>query len=370
MDRDGFERSISTGTSLDPDIDDEVEDEDIIGEEDESIIEKDTTPLYPIAEGEEEEEEEEESGPRIRVKEQWRTLAGKSLSPPLPSSPNDEIPANGITRETKGEGDGLRGSSKWNRVRRVRLNDANTPTSTVRPTTIGLNDNRNQVKFRTARTPFLREGETHFVWRPKKRPQLANLVEMLKKQDEEGPSPAKTTPKEEDPVKVPRTPRPASKIGTSGGLTTPKPSSLRSRQQTLFNRVIATQAVLKETTDELLNDDALESPPNKPKHISLLNASKKVTANIKKQKLANDGKRDFSDIVSHFLTKSRSEEESKDSESSEGGAGLGKGWSLARTSVVPQRNLQIKRRDTRGAIPITTLREIVREEKLQTEALR
>ena len=100
---------------------------------------------------------------------------------------------------------------------------------------------------------------------------------------------------------------------------------MHSRQKTLFNRVIATQAILIEHTDELLNDEKPEEEP-KPRHLSLLEASKKVTASLKRQKSDEESK-NFSDIVSQYLNKSKSEVDEKREElTTSGSSSSGGGW--------------------------------------------
>ena len=217
-------------------------------------------------------------------------------------------------------------------MKRVRLIDAK------RPSKLSLGSTGLKM---SKKTPFLREGETHKVWRPKKRPQLADFVELLRQKEEKD----KVSNGEVDPTRL-QTPK-DTKTTSFMLPTTPTSASLQSRQKNLFNRVIATQAVLKETTDELLNEKQ-EEMPKKPRHMSLLEASKKVTANIRRQKAGRNAPKSFSDIVSEYLAKSKEER----SQSEEKPVPTKK-WNTSKKSLL--------RKETRGAIPISTWREIVRE---------
>lgn len=380
-DFDGYKRSISNATSLD-------DDEDIIGYEEEegeelkepaSVENIPSSPLYPIAESEEEEEEEaekEQLTQKSKIRGRWKSMAEKSLqqeglvteAPPSESSSADES-----------------GSTPTVQAKKVKLNDS----SAKRPSklsfsenTVGGTEDTNTVirRRKSMRTPFLREGEMHKVWRPKKRPQLADLVEILQRQDSEpvssGTRPPSVALPEDIPTatpplslnvnnttstKAPPTTTTTTRLvtpTTSKNLkvhspTSPRTGSLRTRQKTLFNRVMATQAVLKETQDELLSD---EKPETAKPHISLLEASKKVTANLRKQK-SNEESKNFSDIVSQYLAKPKPEESSGAETNLESS---GKGWSAAAGLMKAH---ALKRKETKGAIPLTTLREIMREER-------
>ena len=373
QDKEGFKRSISVDVTLDDDNEEAVYE----GEDELSPLhDKATTPLYPIAEGEEEEEEEEEEEKEEvsikrdrlmslkRAKGNWRNLAGKSL-------------AGGEEEEEEVSQESAEGGTKWNTVRKVHLNDTDPSHNSAgaRPTNLKLTNGTKVTLRKNVRTPFLREGETHFVWRPKKRPQLSDLVAMLKNKDEEEERLKAAERKakeafEEEVTPVPRTPKPT-KVGSSFVL--PRSGSLRTRQQALFKRVIATQAVLKESTDELLKDEEEPETPNKPKHMSLLEASRKVTANIKKQKKTVEGTRDFSDIVSEYLAKTKSEEKSPDPKSggaAEEGGAKGSGYKGRMSMGPPRKPIMLQRRETKGAIPISTFREIVREGKLHPDGTR
>lgn len=341
-DREGYERSISVATTLD---EDEYLSE-LNLDEYEDLFSDPSSPLQPIAEEEEEEEEEvwpgvgpeeeeaaESGGEAVkkRVRSKWQNVAGKSLE------------EQNVVNSGAGGGEGQEKAvgSGWGKVKMVRISD-----NPKRPDKLTL-----RARRASRLTPFLSEGERHMVWRPKKRPQLASLVELLKHtetgQEDQPAKPDK--PVETSPVK--------SRVGGPWGalLTPTRTPSLRSRQKTLFNRVIATQAVLKETTDELLNKDKpIEEVMKKPRHITLLDASKKVTANLKKQKSTEDDSKNFSDIVSKYLAKTKA-----DGVSVEGGvaAGASGGWGTVRNKK------PLLRKETRGAISLQTLRELVREEK-------
>ena len=344
QDMEGYQRSISMATS----VDDEFEVESDINLDDYEDTSSDpTSPLEPIAEEvvrEEEvggvgpEEVEAGSGETTRkIRSQWQNVAGKSLED------RNAVSSSGV------QGQGTTGSG-WGKVKMVRISD-----DPKRPDKLTL-----RAKRASKPTPFLSEGERHMVWRPKKRPELAKLVELLKETRQEDAPEKPEKPVEKSPVKPPTG-------GPWGALLTPsRTPSLRSRQKTLFNRVIATQAVLKETTDELLNEDKpLEEVTKKPRHITLLDASKKVTASLKKQKSTEENSKNFSDIVSKYLAKSRAESASSEEGSAPASAtglgptGVSGGWGTVRGAS----RKPLQRKETRGAISLQTLRELVREEK-------
>lgn len=294
------------------------------------------------------EEDEERGGAenpatKVKMRSKWQNMAEKSLEQEEEGHLEDSVASTG---------------SGWGKIKMVRIQE-----DPRRPTKLTL-DNR---KLRTRRkkvTPFLSEGETHMVWRPKKRPQLANLVELLAQSQDNNDLTAKKPPIPEIQTPKPTTPQQSTtKPGPSLLLPTPTPSpSLRSRQKTLFNRVFATQAVLKEHTDEILNDDKNEEELS-PRHMTLLQASKKVTANLKRQKSETEEAKSFSEIVTQFLAKSKGEEEGAEpvQESSVSSAGAaGSKWGALRS-----KKPVLARKETRGAIPIQALRELVREGKKQ-----
>lgn len=333
-DRDGYERSISKEGSLDteygPDtfnLDDIPEGIELDELEELSPVATVGTPLCPIL------EEEEEGGevPSNGWRSKWQSVAERSLEKGSGgaegSSVEDSITSTG---------------SKWGKVKRVRIQAEESSGEPKRPQNLDL-----QQRRKSYRTPFLSEGETHMVWRPKKRPQLANLVDMLQHNQREVAEPAKPATKQPTTLKE------------HNSLVSPPVSrtpSLRSRQKTLFNRVIATQAVLKEHTDELLEQE--EQEESKPRHLTLLEASKKVTASLKKQKSSEEGSKNFSDIVSQYLTNAKASTEGEEKRA-EPAAPTSK-W-----GTVLSKKPALVKRDTRGAISIQTLRDIVREEKIQ-----
>ena len=377
QDKEGFQRSLSVNVTLESEptsygrlTDDEFS----------PVHEKATTPLYPIAEGEEEEEEEEDEEEMQRkyrreramslkrAKGNWWNLAGNVL---MAEERESEEANEGNQEDDKG--------GKMGTVQRVKLNDSDPSrqaSGAVRPSNIKLKNGTKITRRTSARTPFLREGETHFVWRPKKRPMLSDLVDMLKNREEDEPELTSYEQKESEanleeelssttPL-PPRTPKPT-KSGSTFALN--RSGSLRTRQQALFNRVIATQAVLKETTDELLKEDEPETP-QKPKHMTLFEASKKVTANLKKQKKAKEGTKDFSDIVSEYLAKTKAEAKSSESSGMKDDGPKSAGYRGRMSMGPPRKHVNIQRKETKGAIPISQLREIVREERMQSEESR
>ena len=309
-DREGYERSIKTATSIDPE--DEYSLEELTGiegyeavyhdvEEELSPTEKVIVPLYPIAEGEggEEEggreeltssiakltpEEHPSEAKRPKLRHMWRKVAEKSLeeSSSFEDPPNlsEATPTSAPNPEDSITSTG----SGWNRpVKIVRISEG--ADAKGRPKQLRL------MRRKSFETPFLREGETHRVWRPKKRPELANLVEQLQRTENKTGEPGLSLGLQPPPITA-QPPKPPS----SSSLTLPvRTPSLRSRQKTLFNHVTATQAVLKESTDELINTEEEEQgaePVSAKKkgrgHISLLDASRKVTTNSKKQKLQDE----------------------------------------------------------------------------------
>ena len=215
--------------------------------------------------------------------------------------------------------------------KKVRINDDRPQ----RPTNIPLKDEDNQ------KSAYLREGDSHRVWRPKKAPQLANLVsDLLKKEktkQSNEPSVSATTPvAPRFPVLSP---------------TAASRSDLKSRQKTVFNRVLATQVLLRETTDELLKEDEDQQP--KP-HLTLLEASKKISANIKKQRSADEDARgdEFSSVVRNCLIKMRSGDQSIDVSTPNDNSGASNG--------VRRRN---SRRDPKkGAVPLKKWKHLARKE--------
>ena len=269
----------------------------------------------------------------------WQKVAAKSLDMVEEEDDKTTSLGSGEKQENGGEQ-----QSGWNKVKKVRIQKAK------RPSKLQLTKNPTPKLVaiaRQAQSIYLREGESHQVWRPKK--QLSDVVEKLNKQlkeEERQPSPDKA---KRPPLQTP----------------TAAKSSLRSRQKTVFNRALATQAVLKETTDELLNEaDEEGEEANKPK-LSLREASKRITANLKKQESqSGTGGTNISNVVSQYLAKLRAE----------GGTDLlSSGGSDAATSpLVPQpvRRRQGTRRvaftDTPGAVELKQWKKIVRNAKTQS----
>ena len=138
---------------------------------------------------------------------------------------------------------------------------------------------------------FMREGDGHRVWKPKrKRPQLYDVVKDVMRQrtlsetsEEPEPEPEKPTPEEK------------------------KKKSLWERQRTLAHRLKVTQLVFKEQNEELVNEDA------QPKQLSLRDASRRISENLKQQK--SDGLH-FTDIVSLYLEQQHSTEQQENGETS------------------------------------------------------
>ena len=138
---------------------------------------------------------------------------------------------------------------------------------------------------------FMREGDGHRVWKPKrKRPQLYDVVKDVMRQrtlsetsEEAEPEPEKPTPEEK------------------------KKKSLWERQRTLAHRLKVTQLVFKEQNEELVNEDA------QPKQLSLRDASRRISENLKQQK--SDGLH-FTDIVSLYLEQQHSTEHQENGETS------------------------------------------------------
>ena len=277
-------------------------------------------------------EANEETSPKTKA--MWQKVAAKSLEI---VDEDDKPQENGGEQQPSG----------WNKVKKVRIQKAK------RPSKLQLTKNptpRLVAVAKQAQSIYLREGESHQVWRPKK--QLSEKVEKLNKElkeEERQPSPDKA---KKPPLQTP----------TAGK------SSLRSRQKTVFKRALATQAVLKETTDELLNDaDEEGSEDTKPK-LSLREASKRISANLKKQEsqVGVGGGANISNVVSQYLAKLRAE----------GGTELlssGGSTSDAATSpLVPQptRRRQGTRRvafiDTPGAVELKQWKKIVRNAKTQS----
>ena len=137
------------------------------------------------------------------------------------------------------------------------------------------------------RSLFLKEGDGHIVWQPKNpTPQLYNVVADLMKKKKRAEKAAKLEPPEE--------------------------KSLSERQRTLAYRIQATRAVLKEQNEELINEDV--QPSEHKKHISLRDASKRISENLKQQKSVSTTRPEFSSIVSQYIHQQSQEYESNGAE--------------------------------------------------------
>ena len=288
-------------------------------------------------------EADEEVSPKTKA--MWQKVAAKSLE--IVDEDDNRTASLGGSGERPQENGGEQQPSGWNKVKKVRIQKAK------RPSKLQLTKNptpRLIAVAKQAQSIYLREGESHQVWRPKK--QLSEKVEKLNqelKEEERQPSPVKA---KKPPLQTP----------------TPGKSSLRSRQKTVFKRALATQAVLKETTDELLNDADEEGTEDTKPKLSLREASKRITANLKKQEsqVGVAGGANISNVVSQYLAKLRAE----------GGTELlssGGSTSDAATSpLVPQptRRRQGTRRvaftDTPGAVELKQWKKIVRNAKTQS----
>ena len=125
------------------------------------------------------------------------------------------------------------------------------------------------------------EGDSyHCVWRPRKQPCLPDLVGELQERRRKFSLENRT---------IPLTERSACRM------------YLKLRQQNLMNRVQATQAVLKESTDEILGTPIAKKPP-----ISFKEASRRI---ISDQKRHNLNRNTLSDIVTQYVAKVASERE-------------------------------------------------------------
>ena len=125
----------------------------------------------------------------------------------------------------------------------------------------------------------LKEEKKYKVWRPKRKPHLPDLVKSSKESHQKKSVPA-----------VPQLDHSTSSI------------SLLVRQQQLLDRVQATQAVLKESTNEILSP----SPTTKKSRISFKEASQRVISDQKRQ---SSGHNSLSDIVTQYQEKIKRERE-------------------------------------------------------------
>lgn len=280
------------------------------------ILKKKSSPLSPIREGDEDAKIEMSSEQHDKARSHWKSAVGKVSQESGESETTFTNQGSEDMPRTLSEG------SAWKKVKKVQLNDS-------RPTTLSLREDDNGSPEHE--TFYLHEGQMHQVWRPKKNPQLANLVtNMMKAKKQESRSPL---------------------------LATPSKADLRSRQKTLFNRVQATQAVLKETTDEILyeedeDEDDEDVRAKRKSRLTLHAATKKISANLLRQKSAEKERQSISDVVSQYLAKARAEPATVQDEIQ---ASPGGNFSTQKTVRRPA--------ETPGAIPLKKWREIVRENK-------
>ena len=174
----------------------------------------------------------------------------------------------------------------------------------------------------------------HQVWRPKKRPCLPDLVIVAKELQE------RRRKSMRDCNTKPDLQRSVSKM------------ILLNRQQHLLNRVQATQAVLQESTDEVLgNPDPVTEKPI----VSFREVSRRIISEQKKQKTKH---RKLSDIVTQYLATVESERETQAPPSLD----LRSPASFE-NPMLPKRGLY-KRSSTRGilgAIPIDEWNKLIGE---------
>ena len=85
-------------------------------------------------------------------------------------------------------------------------------------------------------------------------------------------------------------------------------TSIRSRQKALFSRVQATQAVLKERLNEVLNEEEEVDEVRKPK-ISFKEAGWLIVANLRKAREREREHLHMADVVLQYVTKMRTLEE-------------------------------------------------------------
>ena len=182
---------------------------------------------------------------------------------------------------------------------------------------------------------FLREGDGHRVWKPKrKRPQLYDVVkDVVMRQRTLSENSEEPEPEPEKPVPVAK-------------------KSLRQRQRTLFNRVHVTQQVFKEQNEALINEDT--QPSQHKKHLSLRDASKRISENLKRQK--SDGLH-FTDIVSQYI-----EQQSSTEQEENGDAPKPASAGPIPSPVKPRHPKAGKNAETPGVVPLNKWRQICRQQ--------
>ena len=213
---------------------------------------------------------------------------------------------------------------------------------TKRPTNIMFKKSSISRASKMTETPFLREGERHIVMVPTKKKSPRGHHRLASSTSD---STLKNSEKEDDREE-------------EGDMNSQKMiGSLRRRQRTLQNRVRATQTVLKESNEEILNGDE-RTTSKSAKHWSLLKASTKVSANLMKQREL-ENRRSFFDVVSQYTAQVGMQQ-----------------FSPSKTSLSPndkccQEELEVKtprpkgrllsRKESSGAIPIVDLRKYIRD---------
>ena len=182
---------------------------------------------------------------------------------------------------------------------------------------------------------FLREGDGHRVWKPKrKRPQLYDVVKDVVMRQRT------LSENSEEPAPEPEKPVPVAK------------KSLWQRQRTLFNRVHVTQQVFKEQNEALINEDT--QPSQHKKHLSLRDASKRISENLKRQK--SDGLH-FTDIVSQYI-----EQQSSTEQEENGDAPKPASAGPIPSPVKPRHPKAGKNAETPGVVPLNKWRQICRQQ--------
>ena len=190
---------------------------------------------------------------------------------------------------------------------------------------------------RSGNATVCEEDNYHQVWRPKKQPHLAELVMCSKELQER-----------------------QRKSTRDGTVRPPLDRSLSSRdlfirQQQLFDRIQATQAVLKDSTDQIVLDSA-DSTAKKPP-MSFKEASRRV---ISDQRKRNRGHSSFSDVVTQYLAKMESERDAYGA-SSQNPQTPTSSIRFPSWHSKPQLSKQSSSQGVLGAIPIDEWHKLVEE---------
>ena len=181
---------------------------------------------------------------------------------------------------------------------------------------------------------FLREGDGHKVWKPKrKRPQLYDVVKDVMNQ-------RTLSETSEEPEPEPK-PVPVEK------------KSLRQRQQRLVKRVHVTQLVFKEQNEALINEDI--EPSQHKKHLSLRDASKRITENLRRQK-SNNGLH-LTDVVSLYIEQQSSTEQEENVDPPKPASA-----GPIPSPVKPRHPKGGKKAETPGVVPLNKWRQICRQQ--------